>query len=105
MYAPIFRSLYSQSLLWHRVNQSAPTRAACNPHAILDHERSQASLPEGAVLCMHCARRAPYTLDGLLEGMTEENSHGEVNFGPAVGNEFPNNEPDDGADAALVPRS
>lgn len=60
MYAPIFRSLYSQSKLWHRVNQNAPTRAACNPHAILDHERSQANLPEGAVLCMHCSKREPY---------------------------------------------
>jgi len=62
MYAPIFGSLYSQSKFWHRVNENAPTRAACNPHAILDHERSQADLPEGAVLCKHCARRTPYTL-------------------------------------------
>lgn len=42
-------------------------------------------------------------LDELLAGMTEKNLHGEVDFGPAVGEEFPNNEPDGGADA-LVPR-
>jgi antitoxin MazE len=29
-----------------------------------------------------------YTLDELLEGMTEENLHGEVMTGHAVGNEF-----------------
>lgn len=46
-----------------------------------------------------------YTLDELLAGMTEKNLHGKVDFGPAVGEEFPNNETaDDGADAALVPR-
>lgn len=94
MYAPIFRSLYSQRRLWHRVNESAPNRAACNPHAILDHEKSQANLPEGVVLCMHCARRAPYTLDGLLSGMTEDNLHGEIRPDSAVGNEFPNGDPE-----------
>lgn len=102
MYAPIFtKAFYSQSKLWHRVNQNAPTRAACNPHAILDHEKSQADLPEGAVLCMHCARRAPYLdragsykLDELLAGMTEENLHGEVRPDSAIGNEFPNGEPE-----------
>lgn len=95
MYAPIFiKAFYSQSKLWHRVNQNAPNRAACNPHAILDHEKSQANLPEGAVLCMHCARRTPYTLDELLAGMTEENLHGEVGPDCAVGNEFPNGEPE-----------
>jgi antitoxin MazE len=29
-----------------------------------------------------------YTLDELLDGMTEENLHGEIATGPAVGNEF-----------------
>lgn len=97
MYAPIFtKAFYSQSKLWHLVHPHAPTRAACNPHAILDHEKSQPDLPEGATLCQHCRRRhaSPYTLDGLLAGMTEKNLHGEVDFGPAVGNEFPNGEPE-----------
>lgn len=33
-------------------------------------------------------RESP-TLDGLLAGITEENLHGEVQTGPAVGNEDP----------------
>jgi antitoxin MazE len=32
--------------------------------------------------------RHVYTLDELLAGITEENKHGEVDFGPPVGNEF-----------------
>jgi len=29
----------------------------------------------------------PYTLDGLLAGITEENRHGEIDSGPATGKE------------------
>jgi antitoxin MazE len=29
-----------------------------------------------------------YSLDELLAGITEENKHGEIDFGPPVGNEF-----------------
>ncbi len=30
---------------------------------------------------------APYTLDGLLAGVTPENMHGEIDSGPAIGKE------------------
>lgn len=33
--------------------------------------------------------RSPrYTLDELLAGITDDNMHGEIDFGPPVGNEF-----------------
>lgn len=101
MYAPIFPSHYIKREVWHRVNPHAPTRAACNHRAILDHKRTQADLPEGAIFCTHCSARTPYMdrtgphpLDKLLKGMTEENLHGEVGPSCAVGNEFPNGEPE-----------
>jgi len=29
-----------------------------------------------------------YTLEALLDGVTEENRHGKIDWGPSVGNEF-----------------
>lgn len=114
MYAPIFPSHYIKKEIWHRVNPHDSTRAACNHRAVLDHERTQADLPEGATFCSHCSKRTPYlerslqhdgagpyTLDELLAGMTEENLHGEVRPDSAVGEEFPNNETADGGDAPV----
>ena len=34
------------------------------------------------------ARKTEWTLDELLAGITEENLHGEVDFGPPVGKEL-----------------
>jgi hypothetical protein len=50
--------------------------------------------PEGQTELDRLAVKPSYTLDGLLAGMTEENLRGEVRPDTAVGNEFPNGEPE-----------
>ncbi len=56
----------------------------------------ESDLAEGAVVDMKLAkgkvvmipvRRQPPTLSELLEGITDENLHGEVDFGPPAGGE------------------
>lgn len=44
------------------------------------------SLADG-VLVISRITPPQYTLEGLLEGVTDENLHGEVETGPAVGDE------------------
>lgn len=63
MYAPITPYWNSKIERWHRVNRYAPTRAACNSHFLLEHEKARADLPEGALYCFHCARREPYATE------------------------------------------
>ena len=46
------------------------------------------SVANGALLVRPVEESAVYDLDALLRGITEENRHGEVSTGRAVGNEF-----------------
>ena len=42
---------------------------------------------ENGKIVIALAPEPTYTLDGLLAGVTEENKHGEISTGPAVGKE------------------
>ena len=42
---------------------------------------------DGGRIIIEPFRRTEYSLEDLLDGITEENSHGELGFGPAVGKE------------------
>ena len=56
----------------------------------------EVSLKEGDDIEIYCAKnqliikaqKPQYTLEQLLEGMSEEHLHGEVDWGEAVGNEI-----------------
>jgi antitoxin MazE len=52
---------------------------------LADDAEVELSLSEGALL-IRPARS--WTLDELLQGVTESNLHGELDFGPAVGREI-----------------
>lgn len=42
----------------------------------------------GQILIKKAGPPVPITLEWLLEGMTSDNLHPEIDFGPPVGNEF-----------------
>ncbi|HVJ87305.1 MAG TPA: AbrB/MazE/SpoVT family DNA-binding domain-containing protein [Caulifigura sp.] len=42
---------------------------------------------EGGRIVIEPVEQAGYDIDDLVAGITDENLHGEVDFGPAVGNE------------------
>jgi len=46
------------------------------------------SVLEGNIIVKPEKRKPKYTLEELLEGVTEENLHGEIDFGKPVGKEM-----------------
>lgn len=66
--------------------------ALCLPHEIAERIHATAgsqvdlTIEDGKVILTPLETRS-YTLDQLLAGMTEENVHGEISTGRAVGNE------------------
>ncbi len=46
------------------------------------------SIIEGNIIVKPEKRKPKYTLEELLEGVTEENLHGEIDFGKIVGKEM-----------------
>ena len=46
------------------------------------------SVLEGNIIVKPEKRKPKYTLEELLEGVTEENLHGEIDFGKSVGKEM-----------------
>ncbi len=46
------------------------------------------SVFDGAIIVKPEKRKPKYTLEELLEGVTEENLHGEIDFGKPVGKEM-----------------
>lgn len=45
------------------------------------------SLENGKLLIRPLDKENPYTLEGLVAGITDENLHGEIDLGGSVGNE------------------
>ena len=63
-----------------------PSGLAKEAH-IREGSKIQISSKEGKIV-IEQERKHAYTLDELLAGITEENKHEEIDFGPPVGNEF-----------------
>jgi len=62
------------------------------PSAILEESKLKIDDPvtirsESGRIIIEPARKTAYDINDLVAGITEENLHGEVDFGPAVGNE------------------
>ena len=63
------------------------------PASIMESARLSLEQPleiteQGGVILIRPAPEAVLDLDTLISGITDENRHGEVPFGPAVGREF-----------------
>ena len=62
------------------------------PSAVLDESNLKIDDPvdirsEGGRIIIEPARAKSYNIDDLVAGITDDNRHGEVDFGLAVGNE------------------
>lgn len=60
MYAPTFQIWgYASRKVWHMVDPSNLSHAACNPRAVLNGVEMRPDVPAGAEYCKKCERREP----------------------------------------------
>ncbi len=77
-----------------RVQQWGNSLAVRIPKSFLDQSKLKKNaliditVEEGKIVILPVRKKKKYTLDELLKGVTKENLHGEIDFGPPVGNEI-----------------
>lgn len=66
-----------------RIPKSFAVQTEIGQHSVID-----LSVSDGKIIVEPEKKKPKYTLEGLLDNVTEENLHGEIDFGKPVGKEI-----------------